>query len=80
MSRRPWFKCWCPDEEVEPAEGNVEAFDAEQAAEIFAEEGFSERDCPTHTTVHVRDKEGVLRVYDVQAEPSVHFSAAEIVT
>lgn len=75
-----WFKCWCPNEDDEPAEPNVNACDAEHAAEIFAEDGFSDRDCPVHTTVHVRDKDGMLRVYDVQAEEVWNFSAAEIVT
>jgi len=86
----PYFKVWDPDDHspesfdedadatrVPMGIGRWEAIDAEEAAEVFAERRWADGDYLETQTVLVRDPDGVLTRWTVQAEPPVEFHATE---
>lgn len=71
----PMFRCWCPDDGDEDDAAKVDASDAQSAAESYAEENYSDMDFPDEIEVSVKDADGRVTRWTVDAEPSVTFSA-----
>jgi hypothetical protein len=70
------FKVWSPDACDEEDADEVIAADAEDAATDWARNDHAEEPWES-SSVHVREGNGVLRVFEVSAELVVHFSARE---
>lgn len=80
----PAFLCWDPDEEEESdAEGDernvVEAYDAQDAAEAYAEK-CNDRggDFAKKRVVCVRDEDGTVTQWEVEAMVTHYYQAGQV--
>jgi hypothetical protein len=74
-------KCWMADEGDhgdEESATDVEAHDAERAAEKFVEGRWGDEDYPTSCEVMTRDSFNVVRRFHVEVESEPVFSATDI--
>ncbi|HEX4334648.1 MAG TPA: hypothetical protein VH062_01975 [Polyangiaceae bacterium] len=70
------FWCWeAENEESDDAE-QVDAYDAECAAEKYIESRWSDFDHPETSSVDVRDAQGTVTRWTVTTEPTVVFHAS----
>jgi hypothetical protein len=75
--RRRSFLVWCPDDGASGDDASsVDAYDAEDAADVFGERRYYEADYPAAQQIHVAD-DGVVRRFTVTAERDVRFYVRE---
>lgn len=73
------FETWIPREGGSPDNvGRVEAIDAESAAEAVASEYYNDGGYEGPLEIGIRDSDGVITKWEVTAEPTVLFWAAQM--
>lgn len=77
------FLCWDPDDEeeedAEEDEGNlVEAYSAESAAETYAETCNNRGDFAEERTICVRDEDGEVTQWGVEAIVTHYYQAGQV--
>jgi hypothetical protein len=81
MGAVPEIKVWIPNDEPEPEEPNCIGWSfagAKAVVEEEAEDHWDDEDPRWCTIVHVRDEDGKLHVFEVEAEREVTFTAKEV--